>query len=270
MTNDDALQISAGDGYEVWSMNLAPVNAINSEMLEALHSEIARVRNDSTVAAVVLTSGLRVFSAGADATWMADVVGRDGSAALLEQFNETMDRFRLVCRALRELPALVVAAIGGHALAGGLELAAACDLRFSSDSERLQIGVPEMDLFGAMPSGGGGAQFLARLLGPSRALEFIFDAKPISPQRAQEIGLVERLYPAEELLGAAEAFAGGVAKKAGRVGVAAAKRAIFIGSELSLGAALELDRSIHWDAMRRGNFIPGVDAFVSKFAQGRS
>jgi enoyl-CoA hydratase/carnithine racemase len=196
---------------------------------------------------------------------MATVVGEKGAAGLLEDFNRTMDRFREVCIAIRRAPLLVIAALNGHTLAGGLELAAACDLRFCSDFEKLQIGVPEMDLFGNMPTGGGGAQFLARLMGPSRALRFILDAKPIGPAAALETGLVDDVFPSEDLLDRSRAFAAEVAAKAGRIGVAAAKRAVLTGPELPLLEAMELDRSLHWDAMRRGNFLPGVDAFVERF-----
>ena len=118
------------------------------EATEVLHSR------PSPPAVVVLTSGLKVFSAGADATWMAGEVQRDGMDALVETFVRTMDRFRALSLRLRQSPLLVVAALNGHTLAGGLELAAACDLGFCADDERLRIGVPEMDLFGAMPSGG--------------------------------------------------------------------------------------------------------------------
>jgi enoyl-CoA hydratase/carnithine racemase len=184
----------------------------------------------------------------------------------MEEFIVTMDRFRALCVRMRQSPVLVVAALNGHALAGGLELAAACDLRFAADTPGLQIGVPEMDLFGALPSGGGGVQYLARLMPPSRALDFVLDAKPVAPQRAFELGLVDRLYATEELVTQAEAFASAVAKKAGRTGAAAAKRAVLGGAELPLYEALELDRSVHWDAVRRGNFLAGVDAFVERFA----
>jgi enoyl-CoA hydratase/carnithine racemase len=123
-----------------------------------------------------------------------------------------------------------------------------------------------MDLFGNMPSGGGGAQFLARLMGPGRALRFILDAKPIGPAAALEAGLVDGVFPTDELLDRSRAFATDVAAKAGRIGVAAAKRSILTGAELPLLEAMELDRSLHWDSMRRGNFLPGVDAFVERFA----
>lgn len=266
-------------------MQLAPVNAINAEMLDALEAALDDASADPAVAAVVLDSGLKVFSAGADATWMAQTVSRIGGQGLLTEFNATMDRFRAVCLRLRQAPFLVIAAISGHALAGGLELAAACDLRFCADSDGLRLGVPEMDLFGCMPSGGGGAQFLARLLGPSRALEFILTAKPIGPARAFEIGLIDRLCPAGSAVSgsgvsgsavsgsgaagsAALEFAGSVAEKAGRIGVTCAKQAVFGLGELPLPAALPLDGVLHWDTMRRGNFLSGVEAFAKRYASG--
>jgi enoyl-CoA hydratase/carnithine racemase len=259
------VEVRAGAGVQTWAMKFAPVNAIGPEFLAALEARLADAVADESVSVIVLTSDLKVFSAGADASWMAGVVAADGVDELLEQFNRTMDRFRELCVAMRRSPLLFVAALNGHTLAGGLELAAACDLRFASDAERLQIGAPEMDLFGAMPTGGGGAQFLARLMGPSRALRFILDAKPVAPAEALRLGLVDGLHAPDALLEQVEAFATDVARKAGRVGVAAAKRSILGGAELPLYEALELDRSLHWDAMRRGNFKAGVEAFVERF-----
>ncbi len=263
------IEVAGGDGWQAWTMQLRPVNAISPEFLGALEQAVLDAESDESVAVVVLGSGLRVFSAGADAAWMATTVAELGPEGLLSAFMATMDRFRAVCAAMRRSPVLFVAALGGHTLAGGLELAAACDLRFAADDERLQLGVPEMDLFGAMPSGGGGVQYLARLMGPSRALAFVLEAKPVSPREAYGLGLVDRLVPAAELTQAAHAFAAQVASKAGRVGVAAAKRAILDGAEMPLTRALEADREIHWDAMRRGNFLRGVDAFVTRYGAGR-
>ena len=249
-------------------MQLAPVNAINAELLDAFEAALSDAEADDAVAAVVLDSSLKVFSAGADATWMAQTVERIGPQGLLAEFNATMDRFRAVCLRLRQAPFLVIAALDGHTLAGGLELAAACDLRFCADSDGLRLGVPEMDLFGCLPSGGGGAQFLARLLGPSRALEFILTATPIGPARAFEIGLVDRLYPAGQAGAGALEFAVSVASKAGRIGVTSAKQAVFGLGELPLTVAMPLDGALHWDTMRRGNFLTGVEAFVKRYASG--
>lgn len=269
MPTKSLVNVRAGEGFQTWEMQFAPVNALHPDLLEALHAQLSASERDGTVSVVVLTSGLRIFSAGGDAGWMGGILAEKGPQGLVDEFNRTMDVFRDLCFRLRRSPILFVAALNGHTLAGGLELAAACDLRFCADSERLQIGVPEMDLFGAMPSGGGGAQFLARLLGPARALEFILEAKPVTPRQAHALGIVERLYKPEELVDLTEAFAGSVARKAGRIGVAAAKRAILGGSEVPLSEALELDRAVHWDAMRRGNFLTGAGSFVEKFGGGR-
>lgn len=263
------LRVTERDGVQIWTMSHAPVNALSPELLGALDAAATAVQEREDIACVVLASDLRVFSAGGDAGWMADTLAEVGVDGLIERFNESMDHFRALCQRLRELPALVIAAIDGHALAGGLELAAACDLRFAGDAEGLQIGVPEMDLFGAMPSGGGGAQFLARLMGPARALEFILDAKPVSPARALEMGILERTVPAGTAQQVAEEFAVAVAAKAGRIGVRAAKRALFEGAVLPLADALAMDREIHWDAMRRGNFRRGAAVFAEKFGGRR-
>lgn len=262
----EALTVERCAGYEVWSMQLAPVNAINDELLDALETAIDSAAAEQSVAAVVLASGLRVFSAGGDATWMAVTADVKGPAGLLEDFERMMDRFRKVCLRLRQAPFLVIAAVQGHVLAGGLELAAACDLRFCGSDDQIRVGVPEMDLFGVLPTGGGGAQFLARLMGPSRALDFILSAKPVTPASAHSLGIVDRLYERAEVLDRARGFAAEVAHKAGRIGVHAAKRAIFEGPELPLASAMTLDQSVHWDSMRRGNFLPGVKEFSAKFA----
>jgi enoyl-CoA hydratase/carnithine racemase len=246
-------------------MQLDPVNAINAEMIDAFELALGAAIANDAISAVVVRSGLKVFSAGADATWMADAVGRLGPEGLLESFKATMDRFRAVCARMRSAPFLVISALRGHALAGGLELAAACDLRFCSDREQIKLGVPEMDLFGCLPSGAGGAQFLTRLLGPSQALMFMLDAKPVDPSRALSIGLVDRVCPDGDVEALAVDFAAEVAGKAGRVGVSCAKQAVFTAGEMPLPSALEMDASLHWDTMRRGNFLRGVESFADQF-----
>jgi enoyl-CoA hydratase/carnithine racemase len=259
------LDISAADGAQTWTMRFGSVNAIDPDFLSALESALDTAIADETVAVVVITSGLRVFSAGADARWMGHVVRERGPAQLLAEFNRTMDRFRDLCIRMRRSDLLFIAALNGHTLAGGLELAAACDLRFAADHDRIQIGAPEMKLFGVMPSGGGGAQFIARLIGPARALNFILEAENCSPRRALELGLVERLYPPDCLLAEAEAFAHRISSSAGRIGINAAKRSILDATGLAVYEGLEVDRIIHWDSMRRGGFLPGVEKFVEQY-----
>lgn len=269
-TKDSALlEVTQADGYQLWRLCNAPVNALSPALLEALERQLNAANADESVAVTVITSGLKVFSAGADATWMAGEADRLGVEGLTAEFTKSMDRFRALCTAMRRSPILFLAALNGHTLAGGLELATACDLRYVADTDTLKIGVPEMDLFGALPSGGGGVQFLNRLMQPSRALQFILDAKPISPREAYSVGLVDKVVPADKLLSESTSFGSAVSAKAGRIGVAAAKRAVLGGAELPLYEALEFDRSLHWDAVRRGNFARGVRSFIDQFASSR-
>lgn len=259
------LAIDAQPGIQTWSLGFAPVNAIGPEFLAALGAALDAADADETVAVIVLASSLRVFSAGADARWMKQVVETEGTERLLARFKATMDRFRDLCVRMRRSDLLFVAAIGGHALAGGLELAAACDLRFAADDDHIQIGATEMKLFGVMPSGGAGTQFLTRLMGPARCLLFLLEAEPATPRQAEGLGLVDRLIEPERLLEETQAFGTRIAQRAGRVGIGAAKRLALDGAELPLLEAVEFDRAVHWDSMRRGGFLPGVAAFMKRF-----
>jgi len=259
------LAVDSQPGVQTWRLGFAPVNAISPDFLEALESALAGAEADAAVSVVVVASSLRVFSAGADAKWMKQVVEAEGVDQLVVRFNASMDRFRELCVRMRRSDLLFVAALGGHTLAGGLELAAACDLRFAADDDRIQVGATEMKLFGVMPSGGGGTQFLTRLMGPSRCLHFLLEAEPATPRAAERLGLVDRLVEPDRLLEETQAFAARVAQRAGRVGLGAAKRLALDGAELPLMEAIEVDRTVHWDSMRRGGFRPGVEAFMKRF-----
>jgi enoyl-CoA hydratase/carnithine racemase len=262
-----SLTVTKSEGVETWALDFPPVNALNESLLSAVEQRLDELDQEADTCVVLVTSSLRVFSAGADAKWMAAVIESDGAAGLLDRFHALMDRFRTINLRIRRSPVLFVAVIGGHALAGGLELAAACDLRFAADDERLQIGAPEMSLFGETPSGGGGTQFLTRLMGPSRCLEFILRAEPCSPKEALALGLVDRILPVDPLLDDSAAFATRLASKAGRIGVNSAKRLILDASSMPFEAAIEYDRQLHWDTMRRGGFLAGVEEFVARYGR---
>jgi enoyl-CoA hydratase/carnithine racemase len=252
-------------GVERWRLNSPPVNALDPGLLGALEARLDALEGDRRVAVLVLGSALRLFSAGADARWMAQRLAAVGVDALIDEFNALMDRFRRICTRLHTGDRLVIASLQGHALAGGLELAAACDLRFAADQPRAQLGVPEMKLFGELPSGGGGTVFLGRILGPAAALQLILEGESISPRRAFEIGLVDRLDDPDAHEGAVLDLAGRVAAQAGIDGTAAAKAVLFGTRDLPFEAAIARDREIHWRAMRGGAFARGVIAFAEKF-----
>jgi enoyl-CoA hydratase len=261
----ELIEVTAADGVELWSLQAPPVNALGPALADEWEKQLEATLAETSTCAVVITSGLRVFSAGADAKWIAQVYAEQGGEGLLENFRTTLERFRTLWLTMRKSDVLFVAAVNGHAIAGGLELAAACDLRFVADNERIQIGASEMKLFGVMPSGGGGVQYISRLMGPSAALHFLLEAEPVSPAAALSLGLADRLCSPDALISEARTFAGQVAGRAGRVGINAAKRLTLDAATMNLEDAIDFDRGVHWDSMRRGGFLPGVGEFVARF-----
>lgn len=261
----DLIAVEAANGVEVWSLQAPPVNALGPTLADAWETQLDATLADASVSVVVIGSGLRLFSAGADAKWIAQVYSEEGGEALLDNFRTTLERFRTLWLRMRKSDVLFIAAIGGHAIAGGLELVAACDIRFAADDDRIQIGASEMKLFGVMPSGGGGVQYISRLMGPSAALHFLLEAEPVAPSMAHSLGLVDRLCAPESLADDARAFGERVAGRAGRVGVNAAKRLALDAATMDFESAIDFDRTVHWDSMRRGGFLPGVADFVARF-----
>jgi enoyl-CoA hydratase/carnithine racemase len=235
-------------------------NAMDATMLAELETAWRELDADPDVRVIVNTGNGDAFQTGLDVRQLA----RD-KAALREQSRRTRDAELRLTAWHNRVWKPVIAAVNGVCAGGAFLLAAACDLRFAADDEGIKIGASEMKLFGVMPSGGGGTQYLTRLMGPSRALAFLLEAEQVSPARALELGIVERLLPADSLVEDAQAFAARLAGRAGRVGLNAAKRLTLDAASLPLPEALELDAEVHWDSMRRGGFVPGVDAFVARF-----
>lgn len=208
-------------------------NALDSALMDALSELAATLEQPSagadTVRALVITgAGDRAFSAGAD---IADLV--DLSSA---QARAQMCRGQTVFNRIERLPLVVIAAINGFALGGGLELAMAADIRLAAPTARL--GQPEITL--ANLPGWGGTQRLPRLIGRGRALELIFTGELISAQRAYDIGLVNKVE--DDCLGAATELAQHIAARSA-VAVAGAKRAVHTGLEdgITAGLAAEAD-----------------------------
>jgi enoyl-CoA hydratase/carnithine racemase len=139
---------------------------------------------------------------------------------------------------MQRMDKVFIAAINGPALAGGCELSLACDLRYMAEGAR-RFGLPEMTL-GFCP-GAGGTQRLARILGPSRALEMVLEARALSPGEAHELGLVHRVVPDRELAEVAGATAERLARRA-PLSVAAAKRAVLDGGTRPLPDGLAEER----------------------------
>lgn len=205
------------------------LNALSRALLEALDEWIQRASKDPEVRAVVVTgAGDRAFSAGADIDELRVLSHAEAYAQM--RFGQG------IFERLERLPKPVIAAVNGYALGGGCELAMACDLRFAADHAR--FGQPEIQL-GNLP-GWGGTQRLPRLIGPARAKELIFTGEPIAAPTASAIGLVNRVYPAADLLRATLDFAASLAAKSA-VALALAKESIHIGLDRGPEAGFEAE-----------------------------
>jgi len=188
-------------GVEVLTLDRPEaLNALDSAMVEALHRELDRLERDRELGCLVITgAGEKAFVAGAD---VAELRERRAAQAF-DRVNQRL--FRRVA----ELPMPTIAAVRGHALGGGCELALACDLRIASPGAK--FGQPEVGL-GIIP-GAGGTHRLARLVGLGRARDLIFTGEIIDAAEAHRIGLVEKLAPSDEgLLPAARSWAERIAR----------------------------------------------------------
>jgi enoyl-CoA hydratase/carnithine racemase len=212
------------------TMNRPPVNAWNLANLEKFAAALTAIESDRQVRAVVLTGGgEKCFSAGFD---VADAANAARTGPLGRELWRRLDCFAKP----------VIAAINGHALGGGLELALSCHFRLAADKEDVKLGLTELNL-GIMP-GWGGTQRLARVVGRATALEMILLGRTLSPQEAHAVGLVNRLVPPAALLDSALELAGRLAARP-PLAVAWVLRAMTAGSyeSLSSGLATEAEGS---------------------------
>ena len=162
-------------------------------------------------------------------------------------------------RKLETLPIPAIAAVNGYALGGGCELAMACDIRLCSDTA--VFGQPETGL-GITP-GFGGTQRLARLVGPGMAKQLIYSARNIKADEALRIGLCNAVYPAEELMPAAEKLAETIAKNA-PIAVRACKKAINEGLEMPMDEAVALEEKLFGSCFETADQKEGMQAFLEK------
>ncbi|WUI03584.1 enoyl-CoA hydratase-related protein [Spirillospora sp. NBC_00431] len=229
-----------------------PMNVVSRELTRQLRSALHAVARDPGVRAVVVHgAGGRAFCAGSDIAEFRDLHGRVAEDKLLLE--------RLVYRQLATLPVPTVAAIEGHALGGGLELALCCDFRIAT--RRSKLGMPELKL-GVTP-GSGGTQRLPRVVGLARAKELILLGEPVDAARALAIGLVTRVVDDGQAVDAARHMAETLASR-GPVATRVAKRLLDLSAETALedGLAHELDGSE--TVFATDDVLEGAAAFLAK------
>ena len=228
------------------------LNALNSEVLNDLNTLVDTVNADPEIRVLILTgSGEKSFVAGADIGEMSNLTKEEGEA-FGKKGNE-------VFRKIETLPIPVIAAVNGYALGGGCELAMSCDIRICADTA--VFGQPETGL-GITP-GFGGTQRLARLIGPGMAKQLIYSARNIKADEALRIGLVNAVYPLEELRPAAEKLAETIAKNA-PIAVRACKQAINEGLEKPMDEAIVLEEKLFGSCFETADQKEGMGAFLEK------
>jgi enoyl-CoA hydratase/carnithine racemase len=187
---------SAESGLATLTIDRPPLNPLSHQTKAELLESLEEIAADGAIRCVVLHgAGERAFSVGADIKEFPDMVARRGVR------DHAVQEHRLYNR-IDGFPVPTIAAIEGHCLGGGLELALACDLRIAGETARL--GLPEVKL-GVFPAGGG-TERLPRLIGESRARELIYTGEPIDAREAWRLGLVNRIAPAGQALAAALAL----------------------------------------------------------------
>jgi enoyl-CoA hydratase/carnithine racemase len=242
------------DGVALIHLNRPPANSYNRAFLDDLNAAVDEVRWDGDLKGAVLVSDLapRFFSAG------ADVVNFKNSTQ--EQRVMTVLHAHEILRKIENTPKVFVAAIHGHALGGGLEIALACDFRFAAEGE-YRVGLPEVSL-GLLP-GNGGTQRLQRLIGRTRALDMMITNTAVGPQQAQELGIVDRVFPAERLQEEAVEYVARLAKGP-TLAIGNIKIATRAGADLPLEGALALEREAVWRLFMSEDAAEGLAAFGEK------
>jgi enoyl-CoA hydratase len=251
------IQTQVTDNIGWITINKPKANTYDHAMMLELGAAIDEMRFNDEARVIVLKSGVKgFFSAGADIE-MLKKSQPDFKAMFCLNCQETLNKFA-------ETPKVVIAALNGHTVGGGLEIALACDLRMmAKDSGK--IGLPEVTL-GVLP-GTGGTQRLPRLIGTARALDLMITGRTISPDEALQIGLVNYLYPQEtfeaDVTNYAKALAHGPARA-----VSLIKRSVVEGVEMPLIAGLALERELQNRLFITEDAKEGLAAFTEKRKPG--
>ena len=251
MSKTVLLEVENGIGYITINRPEA-LNALSSQVLADLNEVLDQVEKSEEIRVVIVTgAGEKAFVAGADIKEM-DLMSPIQAFEYMTFANDTFTR-------LSDLRQPTIAVINGYALGGGMELALSTDIRIGF--EKTVVGFPEVGL-GIIP-GFAGTQRMSRLIGTSRAKELIFTARTVKGQEAYDLGILNKLVPAEELLSSAEELAAAIMKNA-PLAVEKAKHVIQVGAELPLKNAIRLETEAEALLFSTEDKLEGMRAFVEK------
>jgi enoyl-CoA hydratase len=227
------------------------LNALNSQVLDELEKTLESIDTNKIRALIITGAGEKSFVAGADIAEMSTLTKKEG----MEFSKKGNDVFRKI----ETFPIPVIAAINGFALGGGCEISMNCDIRICS--ENAIFGQPEVGL-GITP-GFGGTQRLARLIGMGMAKQMIFTAQNIKAEEALRIGLVNAIYPQNELLNEAKKLAETIARQA-PIAVRNSKKAINDGLQVDMDKAIVIEEKLFGDCFETEDQRAGMGNFLEK------
>ncbi|HEX9235972.1 MAG TPA: enoyl-CoA hydratase/isomerase family protein [Actinomycetota bacterium] len=247
----ELVRLEVEDGVGTIRLDRPPMNAINGQLVDELMDVATQASRREDVGAVVIWGGEKIFAAGADVKMMLPMTPLEVKpmiTAMQETFNT-----------VEEIPKVTIAAVNGYALGGGCELAMAADFRFAAQDAR--IGQPEI-LLGIIP-GAGGTQRLPRLVGPARAKDLIYSGRHLRAEEAKQIGLVDQVFPAEDVYGkaveAARRYATGP-----RAALRAAKVAVNWGARGDFRAGIVLERELFADLFSTQDQEAGMQSLLEQ------
>lgn len=254
----DLVQYRVESGIAFLTLNDPPANTYTHEMMQTLDQAILTARMDEGVQVIVITgNGEKFFCAGANINMLANVTPTFKYFFCLHA-NETLSR-------LEQTPKLVIAAINGHCVGGGLEVAMAADIRIARKGAG-KMGLPEVSL-GVLP-GTGGTQRLVRIVGKSKAIELMATGQLFDFERGLELGLLNQIFEAET----GEQFMQLVVEYASQFtlpnkaaqAVGKIKRSVQTGAEIPFESALALERELQQQLFQSEDAKEGLDAYVNK------
>ncbi len=245
----DFVRLEVEDGVGTIRLDRPKMNAISIQVQDELTAAAREATERDDVRAVVVWGGERVFAAGNDVKEMADMAYVD--------MVDRVEALQGAVTAIARIPKPTVAAVNGYALGGGCELALAADLRFAA--EDAVFGQPEV-LLGIIP-GAGGTQRLARLVGPAKAKELMYTGRFVKADEALQIGLADRVFPAEQVYGAAVAWAAKFTNAA-PYALRAIKECVDRGLETDLETGLSIERQQFSGVFATADRTTGMASFL--------
>lgn len=245
------VRLEVDDGVGTIRLDRPPMNAINDQLTQELFEATIEAGRRDDVGAVVLYGGDKIFAAGADVKMMSEL-GPKEILPLIQGLQE-------VFNAVEDIPKVTIAAVTGFALGGGCELMMCADFRYAADNA--QLGQPEI-LLGIIP-GAGGTQRMPRLVGPAKAKDIIYSGRFVSAQESLEIGLVDAVFPQDqvydEAVKTAKRYADGPV-----MALRAAKAAINWGSRVDLRTGVGIEREAFAALFATDDQKEGMRSFVEE------